>query len=220
MVQDLSWGELLHEITKIRQSATPLPAHWFAVEHHEDNGVWVLGIDGSSSEDEVAIFTLFAARAMEKAGLRPIPVPLPSEHDPQWDLYRQFIEDGTRQRGEEIDLSNAVPYGLGAIDRDAVDPCTRAWLEELRRDGTAFQSVEGTFSIGGQKVKTFDGEFKDVYQATSIYCKRRLRNEIGARLFTGAGERERTAPEGGLESNAQATHLIANMVNEGCPNGG
>jgi len=56
-------------------------------------------------------------------------------------------------------------------------------------------------------VKTFNGEFKDVYQATSIYCKRRLRNEIGARSFTGAGERERTAPEGGPESNAQATHL-------------
>ena len=74
MVQDLSGSELLHEITKIRQSATPLPAHWFAVEHHEDNGVWVLGIDGSSSEEEVATFTLFAARAMEKAGLRPIPV--------------------------------------------------------------------------------------------------------------------------------------------------
>jgi hypothetical protein len=207
LIHEPSWRELVEEIDRLRQSSAPLRADWFAFAASEGYGIWLFRLDGSVNEDSLAAFTLFAARAIEKAGIKPVPIPQPSEHDPLWRRYCELEEERARRQGKVVDLSNAVPYGLGDIDRDAVDPCTRAWLEELRRDGTEFQSSEGSFRINGQESRSFDGFFADVCKASSIYCKRRGRNEIGARLFRGAGEREKTAHEGGPESNTQATHL-------------
>jgi hypothetical protein len=40
---------------------------------------------------------------------------------PIWDLYCQLEEEAAQRAGKTIALSDAVPYGLGDVDRDAVE---------------------------------------------------------------------------------------------------
>jgi hypothetical protein len=84
-------------------------------------------------------------------------------------------------------MADAVAYGLGVVDGDAVDPCTRAWLELLRAESPAFRSTEGKSWIkGGTESATLRGSIRDVCRASSVYCSIRARDEIESRLTAAA----------------------------------
>jgi hypothetical protein len=118
MTHQSSWESLANEFEHFGQ---PLRADWFACEGREDYGIWLLLPDGPDSQKIRASFSLIAARAIEKSGISPKPLPQPQQHDPHWDLYCQLEEEAAQRAGKTIALSDAVPYGLGDVDRDAVE---------------------------------------------------------------------------------------------------
>jgi len=183
MTDEPSWLDLVEELKKIKQSAEPLWADWYAYAGSEDYGIWHLRPGGPQTDEVRATFSLFAARAIEKLGIPPIATPQPSQHFPGGKLYCDVAEETVRPEGNAIDLSNAVPYGLGVVDWDAVDPCTRAWLELLRRESAAFQFSEGRLSIKGKEYTSLSGKIRDLCGASAVYCTRRARDEIGSRLI-------------------------------------
>jgi len=99
-----------------------------------------------------------------------MPPPQPSQHFPNWELY---IEEVALEVKETSDLSNAVPYGLGVTDRDAVDPCTRAWLEWLRSESVDFRLWEVTVPIRGKTYKSFCGIIPEVCRTSAVHRLRR-----------------------------------------------
>jgi hypothetical protein len=95
-------------------------------------------------------------------------------------VYCAVEEDLARRQGKALDLSDSVPYGLDTVDLDAVDPCTRALLEYIRRKSRAFQiSSTGTEWIKGTAYPTVGGTIKDLCGTVAASCKRRARDEIG-----------------------------------------
>jgi hypothetical protein len=139
---------------------------------------------GPEADEARASFGLAAAKAIEKLGIRPSAVPTPTEYFPQWRLYCSSEEEFARKAGKEIDLSESVPFGLGEEDRDAIDPCSRAWLELLRRNELGFKiTAHGTDTIKGQKFDSLEGTIERVCSVSSLYCKRLARNEIKERLL-------------------------------------
>ena len=185
MTSESSWEVLAQEFRNINQVTGPIRADWLAYEGSENYGIWLLGMDGVGTEEAVAAFALAAARAIEKLGVAPIPPPKPREHCPYWDAYCGMEEEIARRQGRTIDLSDAVPIGLGMVDRDAVDPCSRAWLELLRCESTAFRSAGGTTTIGGKTYPSIRGSIPDICGISAVYCTRRARDEIGTRLVKG-----------------------------------
>lgn len=91
-----SWGVLVDKIRRIQKSGPPLRADWFANEDREEYGIWLFRFDGVGTDGSVADFTPFAARAIEKLGIQPRPLPQPSEHDPQWRDYLRIEEEGAQ----------------------------------------------------------------------------------------------------------------------------
>jgi hypothetical protein len=181
---EFGWEDLAASFRQIEQSGERLRAEWSAYEGSEDYGIWVLLPNGLDTEGARSTFGLLAARAAEKLGLPLKPLPKPTEHYPHWRLYCDTEEELERLGGRTIDLSDAVPHGLGQVDRDALDPCTRAWLELLRRDSPSFRiSATGWSIIRDRKLNSSDGTIKDVCSASAVYCARRARDEIGARLM-------------------------------------
>jgi hypothetical protein len=186
MAHESSWHEFAEELKKLKRVDEPLRAEWYAQEGAESYGVWLLYPDDIESEEVRATFSLIAARAISILGISPIPLPEPLQHDPQWTLYCQVEEEMARLGGKTWDLSDAVPFGLGKVDRDAVDPCTRAWLELLRQDSPAFRITgNGSRTMKGKVYPTLNGTIDDVCGASAGYCERRARDEIGEQL-TGA----------------------------------
>jgi hypothetical protein len=182
MANEPSWLYLAKQLKKIRLSPEPLRAEWCAYEGSEDYGIWLLRPEAPQSNEVRATFSLFAARAIQKLGIPPIPLPQPSQHFPDWDLYCR-IEEETRPRRKPVDLSDAVPYGLGVVDRDAVDTCTRGWLEWLRRNSVAFRCSEGEYSLRDRIYKSFSGTIADFCEASAVACTLLAREAIGARLI-------------------------------------
>jgi hypothetical protein len=181
MKDEPTWVDLADELEKIK-AVQPLRADWFAYVGSEDYGIWLLHPDGRNTDGLRATFSLIAAHAIRKLGIPPIPVPEPLQHCPHWKVYCAVEEDLARRQGEALDLSDSVPYGLDTVDLDAVDPCTRAFLELLRRESRAFGvSSTGTDIIKGTAYPTIDGTIDDLCGAAAAYCKRRARDEIGAR---------------------------------------
>jgi hypothetical protein len=196
MTHESSWEDLAEELLKIKHRAEPLRAYWFAYVGSEGYGIWLLHLDGGGTDEVLAAFSLIAARAIEKLGIPPIPIPQPLQYDPQWRLYCQAKEEMALLGGGTIDLSDTVPFGLGVVDRDAVDPCTRAWLELLRRDSRAFQcSGHGTLTIKGKEYPSLSGTIPDVCEASAVYFMRLARDEIGARLINRSRLAGRTAAD-------------------------
>jgi hypothetical protein len=149
MIDEPNWLDLAEMLKNIKQVAEPLWADWLAYEGCEDYGIWLLRPEGT--REARATFGLFAARAIEKLGIPPIPTPQPLQHFPAGRLYCDVTEEIVPPEGKRIDLSDTVPFGLGVVDRDAVDACTRGWLELLRRESAAFvQSSRVTLSIKGK----------------------------------------------------------------------
>jgi hypothetical protein len=113
------------------------------------------------------------------------------EHCPHWRTICESEEEFARLAGKSLDFSEAVPYGLGTIDRDAVDPCTRAWLELLRLESHAFRIFSyGTQTIRGTAYPTVGGTIDDLCGASAAYGKRRARDEIGSRLMEPSAQRK------------------------------
>ena len=130
-----------------------------------------------------ASFCLIAAEAIEKLGIPPLPIPTATMHFPLWSEYCKAHERLASRAGTPMDLSDAVPYGLESVDGDAVDPCTRAWLELLRMRSSAFAtSAQGTSYFGGHTCATISGTIEDVCNASAVYCTLRARDEIATRL--------------------------------------
>lgn len=202
-----SWDLLARELKTLNQSGEPLRADWYGNEGSEDYGIWHLLPDGPDSEEVRAGFSLNAARAIAKLGLLPIPVPEALQHDPQWTLYCKVEEEIARCSGRMLDMSDAVPYGLGNVDRDAVDPCTRAWLELLRRESPAFRiAATGWTALKGKQYNSSHGTIPDVCAASAVYCTRRARDEIGRLLTTRLGQGEGSAAD--ASSNAPDSPVL------------
>jgi hypothetical protein len=182
MTHEPSWEQLAEKLERLKVME-PLRAQWCAYEGSEDYGIWLLRPDGERTAQIRATFTLIAAHIIENLELQPIPVPHSVQHCPHWADYCSVEEDMARRVGQKLDLSDAVPFGLDTIDRDAVDPCTRAFLEVLRCEGLAFQvKTNGTSLVKGQTYSSVSGSIEDLFGAAAAYCKRRARDEIGARL--------------------------------------
>jgi len=185
MKDEPTWVDLADELEKIK-AVQPLRADWFAYVGSEDYGIWLLRPDGRNTDDLRATFSLIAAHAISKLSklrIPPIPVPGPLQYCPHWKVYCNLEEDLARREGKDLDLSYAVPYGLDTVDLDAVDPCTRAFLELLRRESRAFRvSSNGTDIIKDTAYPTIGGTIDDLCGTAAAYCKRRARDEIGARL--------------------------------------
>jgi hypothetical protein len=188
MSHELSWEDLADELEKIR-ALGPLQATWLAYEGSEDHGIWLLRPHGPELEERRASFSLFAACAIRKCGIPPVPVPRALQYCPHWKTLCASEEEFARLAGKSLDFSDAVPLGLGTIDLDAVDPCTRAWLELLRHESRAFRiSSYGTETIKGTRYPNVSGTIDDVCAASAAYVKRRARDEIGSRLIKSAGQ--------------------------------
>jgi hypothetical protein len=182
--QESSWSDLAQELKAIKVPGGPLRAEWYTNEGCEDYGIWLLLPDGPETEEARASFSLIAACAIAKLGSAPIPVPEAVQHDPHWELSCKTMEEIARRDGKAFDLDDAVPYGLGDIDRDAVDSYTRAWLELLRIESPAFRgSTTGRSIVGGKEYTWSHGTIRDVCRASEAYCLRRQRDEIGRRLI-------------------------------------
>jgi hypothetical protein len=189
MTGERSWEDLIKELEKMKELG-PLEAIWFATQGSEDSGIWLLRPEGDPLRSR---FSLFAARAIAKLGIPPAAVPEPEEYCPHWRASCEAEQELARKKGISLDLSDAVPYGLGKVDEDAVDGCTRAWLELLRQERHAFRIPRyGTETIKGQQYKTLSGGIKDVWAASLAYVNRRARDEIGGQL---AGTTRKTLPD-------------------------
>jgi len=183
MAHETGWKELAEELGKIR-TVEPLRADWHAFEGSERYGIWLFRPGGSETDEARATFSLIAARAIESLGIPPIPTPQPLQHFPDWELYCEV--------GREA--SDAIPYGLGLVDFDAVDPCSRAWLELLRRVSPSFRTKgNGTLTIKGRRYSTLTGTIGDLCEASAVFCTRLDRNEIGAQTILRSGAAARTA---------------------------
>lgn len=177
-----TWIDLAHQIEKLK-AVQPLWAEWLAYVGSQDYGLWFLRPDSQKSDDARATFSLTAAQIISKLKLPPVPVPKPLQYCPHWELSCKTEEEMALKEGKVLDLSDAVPHGLDKVDFDAVDPCTRALLEFLRRESRAFQiSTTGTDWIRGIAYPTVTGEIKDLCGTVASFCKRRARDEIGAQL--------------------------------------
>ena len=182
MTREPSWEQLADQLERLK-AVGPLQADWYAYVGRETYGNWLLRPEGERTAQIRSTFTLIAARIIEKLEILPIPVPEAAQHHPHWADYRDVEENMARRAGKELDLSDAVPYGLETVDRDAVDPCTRALLEVLRKEGLAFQiKRKGTGIVKGQTYSSVAVGIDDLCVATAAYCRRRARDEIGARL--------------------------------------
>ena len=216
MSQD-SWVQLADELERLKVTQR-LEAQWYAYVGSENYGIWILRPEGQRSEQARATFSLIAARAIEKLGIPPVPVPKPLQHCPHWTESCRAEKEFARQAGKIRGLSGAVPYGLDRVDWDAVDPCTRAWLELLRVESHAFRVyAHGTEVNRGQEFQTVGGTLDDLCGASTVYCKRCARDEIGARVSKNRGEGERTAqqdsagPDSDLSASSKQT---ASALNE------
>lgn len=181
---EASWIDLAAEFWDITESWPSLRADWLAFEGSEEYGAWVVRPGGARTAEVRAGFSLIAARAIEIAGIPPIPVPQPLQHFPGWNL---LTEDFGLHRRKTMNLSDIVPYGLGAIDRDAVDPCTRAWLELLRKEAATFKLSEGLLNLRGKDYKVLSGQICDVCRASAICCTSLASGEIRARIVKRSG---------------------------------
>jgi hypothetical protein len=122
MMHEPSWEQLAEELESLKVRE-PLRAQWHTYEGREAYGNWLLSLEGERTAQVRATFRLIAAPIIEKLEIQPIPVPQAAQHHPHWGDYRDVEEKMARRAGKEIDLSEAVPYGLETVDRDAVDPC-------------------------------------------------------------------------------------------------
>ena len=185
MTHKPSWQDLagdVEELGKKQPVRKTLRAEWYAYEGSEEHGIWLLLPGGPGTEEARASFGLFAARAIQKLGIRPIPVPQASQYFRDWELDCRFEEDIARRSGKPIDLSEAVPSGLGEVDADAVDPCTRGWLEWLRRKSGAFHATKAALFLHGRTYKSFKGTIADLCAVSAMCCRRLARDKIAAQL--------------------------------------
>jgi hypothetical protein len=143
--------DLVQELQEIKPSGERLRGEWFAFEGKEDFGIWLLRPAVAKTERIRAAFSLFTARAIEALAIPQIPTP-------RWE---QHFPDGEQ---EWFHLPGGLPYGLSSIDRDAVDPCTRAWLELLRRESAAFRVLPGIWFLNNKSYKYLSGRITDVYR--------------------------------------------------------
>lgn len=204
----LGWGQLADQLEGLK-AVEPLRAQWSAYVASEPYGIWLLRPDGECTAQVRATFTLIAAQVIEKLGIPPIPVPQPQQHCPHWREYCKAEEDLARGAGKDLDLSKAVPWGLGVVDWDAVDPCTRAFLEVLRDENLAFHMKgNGTSVVRGQKYSSVTGGIDDLCGAAASYCKRRARDEIETRLRS-RSKQNRVTPN---SVDGDSGHAAANVL--------
>lgn len=183
MAERSSWEDLANEFEEICNTARPLAAKWFAYAGSENHGIWLLSPNSPETEEVRATLSLLAARAVEKLGLPLQPTPEPLQHCPHWGDYCAIEEEMARRAGQQVDLSRAVPYGLETIDGDAVDPCSRTWLELLRRERIGLLLSENDEVVKGTSYRGMTGIIRNVCRASAVCCKRCAREEIRAALM-------------------------------------
>jgi hypothetical protein len=192
---DANWEDLARQFEEIQCEPEPLRAHWIAHVGSEDYGIWLLRPEGSHAHEARIVFSLLAAKAIEILGVPPLPIPQPEQYFPEWKLCREVEEDLERQAGKEVDLSEVVPHGLEKMDEDAADPCSRAWLELLRRESPSFGiTTHGNLTIRGTKYPTLGGQIRHVARASAIICKRHAREAIRERLARAPNRRSTSVP--------------------------
>ena len=179
------WEELGRSFQKLAARTIGLRASWSAYAGREHKGVWWIEPRDEGNALVRAEFSLLCAKAATKLGLEPEPIPTPDEHSPCWsDEARAYALEEVEEGAVRI----CVPYGLGAEDLDAVDPLTRAWLENLRKSEIGFRvSSMGENIVAGRRYATTGGNIKDVLGSSATFCLRAARSEVGSRPVTQDG---------------------------------
>jgi hypothetical protein len=196
------WEDLAREFRAIKVIREPLCGSWYAFVGSENHGVWLIHPDDHTSEESRAQFSLMAARAIELLEVPPIPAPDSLQYFPALQHYRQDQQEGSS--ADEQDTSRAFRSGLLAVD-----PCTRAWLEVLRRESCGFElypssSEDGQDSADDQLrgYEATSGAIPDLCQASAIYCTKQATLEIGSKLSG-----SKAALSNSLQENASAVGL-------------
>lgn len=184
MTLESGWEDLAKQFEQIPQGPEPYRVDWFVYVGCEDQGLWSWHPDGSGTEMARATFGLIAARAIKKLGIAPRPIPKSSEYFPAWRLYGETKEEFFCKADRHTDLTDAVLLGLGVAGREAFDPCSRAWIEILRKNSPAFQCSENEdMTIKGQNFPSLSGTITNVCEASAAYCLQLERDEIRAELM-------------------------------------
>jgi DNA-binding XRE family transcriptional regulator len=222
MNTESNWISLAECFEKIAREYGPIEVVWFAVAGHENFGNWILDPFHRRPEAARTDFCLAASRASELVGVRPVPIPNVLDHDPQWRDYCRLEEELHALAGQNIDLRDAVPYGFGEVDRDAIDPCTRAWLEVLRQEAAPFSmEPNGWQALKGEKIETIHRKIANVCELSTTFCKRRGRDEIRCRMgdssaqATGAGAIGEPGP--GCETTRQCPKEVIDRFKRRIP---
>jgi hypothetical protein len=134
-----------------------LRANLYAEVGREDWGIWrLIPGNGKTGASTTVTFSRLAARALQELGIGTAPAPQPRDFDPNWHSTEE------------------VPAGLGAVDE-----CSRAWLNHLRKE---------SLSNGDQMFRVHQGGglFPDVWEASAVQCERSARDLIRAKNREGS----------------------------------
>src|SRR5215510_4200585 len=133
MPAETTWEDLASEFERISQNHEPLRVELFEYEGCEGRGLLWWRPENANNDAARASFSLAAARAIEKLKIAPNPMPTTTEYFPVWRLRGQSKDEFLRNADTLAGMSIEIPFGLGDENKDALDPCSRAWLEVLRK---------------------------------------------------------------------------------------
>ena len=116
----------------------------------------------------VPTFSLFAARAVQKLEIPPIPAPQPCQHFPIECVLSQRGRDGTPKPKPDRSVrrcSLGLVWWIG----------TRSILAPVHgsngsRQSAAFRSSEGAVSVGGQTYESFQRHHRRSLRASAVSC--------------------------------------------------
>ena len=74
MTKDPSWENLAREVREIKRPGQLLRAEWYAYQGSTDYSIWLLLPEGPETDEARARFGLFAARAIQKLAISPLPL--------------------------------------------------------------------------------------------------------------------------------------------------
>jgi hypothetical protein len=131
------------------------------------------------TDRERAAFSLIAAKAIEKLNLRPDPIPTSREYFPVWRLDGKAQEDFVGP----TDPPPEIPFGMGDEQEDALDPCSRAWLELVREHSRVFVATHHKNEMAEKTVYSLFGSIPNVWAESATICIRFARDEIKERLL-------------------------------------
>jgi hypothetical protein len=183
MPAEPTWEELASEFERIPQNHEPLRVELFEYEGCEGRGLWWWRPENANNDSARASFGLLAARAIGKLKIAPNPIPTTTEYFPVWRLRGQSKDEFLRNADTLAEMSIEIPFGLGDENKDALDPCSRAWLEVLRKRSRAYRESTGNeLRVRELTFLSTTGSMPNVCVESATLCRRIARDEIKERL--------------------------------------